>query len=261
MRFSYIDNLVVETSRRCNARCAHCLRGDSQNLSISQKVLDAFLDGCTDELRIGTLSIGGGEPALSVPEIALTRKSLAKRNASFQSFYLVTSGFVTQDQIMDLIRESVELWCASEDKTAEIFGLALSHDTFHPEIERQIPMLLSALGFFRPNDKAVQNGQPQYLHREGRAKHLPDDSHRYILSDIDPSRTKFENVELESDGDNPGIYAYGGDLYLCANGNIVNCCDFSYDHMDKEPICSVFDTDWPSKWYAAAMATMAAENA
>lgn len=35
-----IDNLVVEITRKCQLKCAHCLKGDAQNVDMSVDVID-----------------------------------------------------------------------------------------------------------------------------------------------------------------------------------------------------------------------------
>ena len=38
-----IDHLLVEITRKCQLRCAHCLRGDAQNINLSPKIIYVFL--------------------------------------------------------------------------------------------------------------------------------------------------------------------------------------------------------------------------
>ena len=39
-----IDHLLVEITRKCQLRCAHCLRGDAQNINMSHKIIDKLLE-------------------------------------------------------------------------------------------------------------------------------------------------------------------------------------------------------------------------
>lgn len=39
-----IDHLLVEITRKCQLRCAHCLRGDAQNINMSPKIIDKLLE-------------------------------------------------------------------------------------------------------------------------------------------------------------------------------------------------------------------------
>lgn len=44
MYISDANNVVIEITRRCNMCCAHCLRGDAENVDIQEKYINAFLD-------------------------------------------------------------------------------------------------------------------------------------------------------------------------------------------------------------------------
>ena len=53
-----IYNLVLEVTRRCNMCCAHCLRGEAQNMDMQKETIDKLLDQ-TDSISMVTFS--GGE--------------------------------------------------------------------------------------------------------------------------------------------------------------------------------------------------------
>ena len=40
MNIRGIANLVIEVTRKCNLQCAHCLRGEAQDIEISEAVID-----------------------------------------------------------------------------------------------------------------------------------------------------------------------------------------------------------------------------
>ncbi len=58
----YVYNLVLEITRKCNAKCIHCLRGNAQNLTMSQEVIDAVFSKID---RVSSLTLTGGEPSRS----------------------------------------------------------------------------------------------------------------------------------------------------------------------------------------------------
>ena len=58
-----IQNLAIEVTRKCNIKCAHCLRGDSQNKDIDLKYIDILLDQVN---YIGHFCPTGGEPSLNI---------------------------------------------------------------------------------------------------------------------------------------------------------------------------------------------------
>lgn len=225
-------------------------------LDISQKVLTGFFQGFSGDASIDSISIGGGEPALAVKQIALLRKNLEEKGIPFDSIFMVTSGFVGTDKKLqrklfsDFASEALRFYAAAEKNEPELCGVAVSDDPFHPGSDPWVHSLLSGLSFFQPDIKRVTPGKTQYLIREGRAKALEDTPGKYRLRDLSPSDWSFDRIETDI-GPNmeQTLQLYDGYLYLCANGNIVNCCDFSYEHADLDPICSVFDHNWPDRWY------------
>ena len=51
------NQLTVEITRKCNMACAHCLRGDAENVDLTNMDIDGVLDQAE---AIGRLIITGG---------------------------------------------------------------------------------------------------------------------------------------------------------------------------------------------------------
>ena len=67
------NDLSIEITRRCNLACQHCMRGEAENLDMSNEVIDQLLDRTSE---IGYLGITGGEPLLNFDGIISRLKSL-----------------------------------------------------------------------------------------------------------------------------------------------------------------------------------------
>lgn len=63
-----VCNLILEVTRRCNMNCAHCLRGDAQNMDADPALIPKIFDGIDD---IDTITFTGGEPALNTDYMAV----------------------------------------------------------------------------------------------------------------------------------------------------------------------------------------------
>ena len=63
MRIKF-KNLMLEVTRKCNMRCAHCMRGEQQEETMSSDTIQRLLEYV---YGIEQLSITGGEPSL-VPD-------------------------------------------------------------------------------------------------------------------------------------------------------------------------------------------------
>src|SRR5271157_4943644 len=62
----YISSLILEVTRKCNLRCAHCLRGNPQRVTMPREVLHAAM---RDVDYVGSVLFTGGEPSLATEVI------------------------------------------------------------------------------------------------------------------------------------------------------------------------------------------------
>lgn len=148
MYISDANNVVIEITRRCNMCCAHCLRGDAENVDIQEKYINAFLDSFSGRRYIGTIVFTGGEISLNIPAIRYTLKAVKERNISVGSFYMVTNGKAV-DKMEDLALASLEWWNYCDEKDEYLCGLCISSDNFHEEISDESASILSGLKYNR----------------------------------------------------------------------------------------------------------------
>lgn len=225
MYISDANNVVIEITRRCNMCCAHCLRGDAENVDIQEKYINAFLDSFSGRRYIGTIVFTGGEISLNIPAIRYTLKAVKERNISVGSFYMVTNGKAV-DKMEDLALASLEWWNYCDEKDEYLCGLCISSDNFHEEISDESASILSGLKYNR--DDMVTDFHEKYLLNEGRAKTLNDD-----WSLKREPRTP-ELVVDYTGNDKIGININEGELYLNTVGDVVVGCDWSYESQRNE---------------------------
>lgn len=233
MRIYAANSVFIEVTRRCNMCCAHCLRGDAENIDIQEKHIDAFLDSFEKGAYISSLTFTGGEISLNIPAIRYTLKAVKERGIAVGSFYMVTNGKAV-DKMADLAMASLEWWNYCDDKDDYSCGLCISSDDFHEAIPYESKSILSGLKY-NSNDK-VTDFHRAYLLNEGRAKNLDSD----IYKKREPHVDKLE-YEFSKTG---GIDFYSGELYLNAIGDVVSGCDWSYKSQKKYRFGNVMNKSW-----------------
>jgi len=210
-----IDTLMIETTRRCNMACKHCLRGEPQNIDMDIKYVDMLFSKVDS---IYSLALTGGEPSLVPHIIEQIIESAEQHNVDIGNFYIATNGKqITGDFIIAVA--DLTAYCDHN----EISKIDLSNDTYHDEIEPRNLRLLKSLTFFE--QKHSKNDTKPNLIRQGRA---------YSFGDREVSASSIE-VDMVEERVTEGI------IYLNCNGEIISGCDWSYEYQDFNIICQVED--------------------
>lgn len=210
-----LTDLVIETTRRCNMNCCHCLRGEPQNIDMDINHVAALFKHID---RVGVLTLSGGEPSL-VPEVLIKIIDLAvKYETEIESFYIATNGKEVSE---DFIRAIFEWWMFCFD-AADIYdrgnGVEISSDIYHQYVDEDNVKKLMAFRFVEKRDVDSNYNDGKQLVWEGRA------AENFVTSNVrDPGE-----VDIEENCD-----TINHTLYLDCLGNLHTCCDLSFDTMDK----------------------------
>jgi len=224
----YIYELVLETTRKCNLRCAHCMRGNPQRMTMTPQILQAVLSSCTG---IGTVTFGGGEPSLA-PEVFEEFFNISHwRHINFESFYIVTNG-KAHNGLSRFMRAVDRLyWMAGEQDAC---SLVVSQDQYHKAL-REVNW-----GRYEMKDETGRSYDefPPYFDMKSRTGdiHNPIAEGRAIETQVgwrEPEQQKPFEVE-EYNGE---VHVRSDDakyVYVAANGNVVSGCNMSFRRIDKE---------------------------
>ena len=87
-KFSRLD---IEITRKCNRRCAHCMRGEAQELTITEEIIDCIFDSVAD---VQYIVFTGGEPLLEIEKMIYFIKRLIKSQWSTRCIEFTTNGTV-----------------------------------------------------------------------------------------------------------------------------------------------------------------------
>lgn len=226
-----VENLIIETTRRCNLRCDHCMRGDPQNLDLKLSLVARLF---TQIDSIDTLTFTGGEPSLAPAKITGIIDLARQNSIPINRFYIVTNAEKVSRKFMDAVYYAYN-YCEDDDEMNEIKCVAISSDKQHEwsscEVrrrERNIERLLE-LPFAHERDaKRDYENNPSTIWT-GRAKDY------YGYTGREP---KVSPVSMEKWDDEIQIQDI---IYLNCLGNVLPECDLSFEDMDNEEIilCNV----------------------
>ena len=128
-KFAYLG---LEITRKCNLKCAHCLRGDAQNLSMSTAVIDKILDSSAG---IKTIFFTGGEPFLEPDIIEYVVDQVIERDFECFSMTVITNGTIMNDNGIRCIKSLNKFAEWSHKKYGDIAKcrISISNDHFHDQ--------------------------------------------------------------------------------------------------------------------------------
>lgn len=222
----YYSRLQIELTRRCNQKCAHCCRGESQNVDISKEIIDAFFEK-NDIYYIGTLLFSGGEPTLNGKMLEYIVDKIIEKEITVGIFMLSINGLSYSEELVSGLNKLRDYIILKSDRTRKSSGLLMvSQDQFHKEADNEVIEKLKHLSYFSPIDKDEMK-QKNILpygraYENGLSKQQPD------LSELINYQKNYKIKEYE--GSNYLVIGY---QYISANGNVVNDGCQSYDLMDE----------------------------
>lgn len=198
---------AVELTRRCNMSCAHCMRGDPQDVDVTGESIQSFFS----QIRyIDTLVLSGGEPSLAPEQIKLVHDSLNLFNVGVYQVEVVTNGKMISDDFIEalqLFREPCRLNLAWGGK-------------FHEDVpEQSINKIKAGLG---RQWNVFPNGHARGLIKQGRSQQ----------GELLNLYTKYHIRDGE---------ILNRPIYLNAHGMVMPHTDMSYVVQDYYPLCSASD--------------------
>ena len=207
----YAKHLCIEITRRCNMSCAHCMRGDIQNVDIEHIHIKNLLKHFK---HIQHLNITGGEPSLNTKAMRYILKQLKRYNIHVYSIYIVTNGSLSSisKEFIDICSELYEY---QEEKDEYNHMLEMSDDKFHDnKYHQKVITTLKQYQFFGLRDQSNNI----FLFKEGRSTTgYPNPVHDIYLNTED--------------------YVYG-EIYLNAKGNVLSNGNLSYQRQQENILCN-----------------------
>jgi organic radical activating enzyme len=216
-KYHYAD-VVLEVTRRCNMKCAHCLRGCAQNVDMSQDIVDTFLDSVES---IGSLVFTGGEPVINAELIIHIIDRIIDENIPLEYFYMVTNAGVFNEE---LYHKMIELYAYVENKY--LSNVFVSFDKYHDQSEEidKFSARWKSLEFYGDAFERIDdNNFSDNLISDGMAKENNIGTVNYHYNDM-----KVENNHVWSK------------FYLNAKGYILSDYNMSYKTQAENSLGSIF---------------------
>lgn len=259
------ERLDIELTRRCNMACAHCMRGDAQNIDIDRKHIDAILE---QTQLIGKLFFTGGEPFLALDTMEYIADQLCKRGIPLLNFEVITNGSILDSKVINIIKrykKIIDTSCkhclngynAAEGVSRCIVGVSLDrYHTDHDKCFKNYERLKKTLNGFADVVKIMRGNIPKRLGRANYLKeHTTDNS--YLNNYY-----KLRRIELLSKDHKPICPVYDSYKMFSPEQKIV-CCDIymnvfgqlstdaggatAYNFCDAFPkICNANEPVWES---------------
>lgn len=263
MKMSCFD-LILEITRRCNMKCCHCMRGDADDLDMSDRLIKNIFNGMSS---VTVLTFSGGEPSIAADRMRAALEA-AKWNKTFiQEVYVVTNGKEISRDFIQVCRDwndyclecslpaniEDDAYAGGEDalrilksargSESERIGcfVSLSMDTYHEDIPVSNILKLAALphvdlDHYRENAEGYN-----WVICDGRAAFNgigdPEDAEKRW--DRGPGAR-----DLDLDRHHPdGIYT--DKIYVNAEGSILKNCDYSYETQENYVLGHIENSEWP----------------
>lgn len=140
----YFRHIMVEITRRCQLKCEHCLRGDAQDLDISNDIIDAILE---QTAGIGRLSFTGGEPTLAPDKMNYFVDRMIEKGIPLGGISYITNGVELSEEVKEFLVKA-HLYITKSRENDEIFRsdckiffqprirIGLSLDNYHVDNEK-----------------------------------------------------------------------------------------------------------------------------
>lgn len=263
-------NLMIEVTRKCNLKCEHCMRGEPQNIDMSEDVLKEIFRQVKE---IYHLSLTGGEPFLAPQVIENMVDVIIDRKIRIHRCTTVDNGTILNDlgirsinalnRLGKYIYNSV--WNDNVRNNPEEklpISISISNSTYHEnDVQKAIDFYkMYANEYVNIDDQGewetglkdkqgniLKNKDIKsdsiWLKKEGRAKENNLQS-KYIS---DTYRVKFWMNEEETKA------AVETGIQICANGNVVLVEPLSFESMDKKNMgnimneslsCMIYKWNW-----------------
>lgn len=222
--------LVIEGTRKCNMKCAHCMRGNAQRVNMDNSAADIVTRQVDS---IYNITFSGGEPSLNPEIIRNFQYGFMFNDCSIGNFWVTTNARFYKSDFAEAL-ESLYSLCDEKDMCC----LTISGDQYHLNQSQRAIDEYSDLCFF--SDERMKMIDDWNLVNEGMAK-----KNQFGTRDIVPQKTILDYTICDDD-------MYIDDtIYINALGDVLLNSDLSYQTQRKSSIGNIFKESLKDIFYRA----------
>lgn len=221
MRINF-KNLMLEITRKCNMKCAHCMRGEQQDETMSIDTIQKLFE---DVNEIEQLSITGGEPSLAPEQIRWIAYYAKSNGIIIGSFFCATNAGKYSKEFVDALTYLYDV-CSEQNKCI----LTISTDQFHSDADPKAMEEYRKLPYYSSEKEKGFLPKSKIL-LEGRA------------AENNLGRFSKPFTEHIYDFDLQGWKLLIGDrIYINVFGDVILDPDLSYQNQMNENIGNIWQT-------------------
>lgn len=153
--------IMFEITRKCNLKCAHCLRGKMQPVSMSKEVIDKILEAASG---IDIISLTGGEPFLEPDLIEYLVDKIIEKDFDVTHLATVTNGTILNDRGIRCAKafDRFAEWRSQKDEGQKEWYCAIevSNDQFHgSDVEKAVEFYKACTNHTLVSKQEHKNGE------------------------------------------------------------------------------------------------------
>lgn len=214
-----LEYLAFEVTRRCNELCAMCMRGNPEDIDMTEEIVNKVLLSNPIQEIEGML-FTGGEPTLNEKLVCYTIELLIKNNIPVHRLAMVTNVKKFPKDILEGFND-YQRYCEINNIRNKVV-IDFSSDVFHEKHPDVIRKYQEKYPKFQYDFKGLD-----HIWKTGRAEHG-----EYFEYKIIPM---YVQIIM-------GYLWVMNDLYVTAKGNYETMGDGMYSDMDRIKMGSVFDS-------------------
>jgi organic radical activating enzyme len=249
-----INILELEVTRKCNLKCAHCLKGDACNVSMDLSTIDSVFKQVD---TIETLSLCGGEPFLVPETIRYIVRKAKEYGVIINNWDLITNGTIYSDNVIDVLFE-LDDYCTDKDDNGLSGRIEISSDEFHEEaitkLGKRVELILKRNIIMNKLLLPWYSGVRQlkeYIVNDGRSLNLNRKKgnikvRKYNLTALDDEIKVFPCIYISTNGIvTIGTSSYENQIskYNFGNINELHILDCIKNNLGKVTDLGIYDRD------------------